>query len=97
MENFIYLTLTILDISYAVGVVNQFMHALTMSHLEETYCILRYLKKSPHQGLLYGRWKDMRVEAFIDADWIGFVDDWRSTSTYCTFVGGNLIAWHSKK
>jgi hypothetical protein len=23
--------------------------------------------------------------------------DRRSTSTYCTFVGGNLVTWHSKK
>ena len=37
------------------------------------------------------------MEAFTDADWAGSVDDRRSTSGYCTFIGGNLVTWRSKK
>ena len=37
------------------------------------------------------------VEAFTDADWVSCVDDKRSTLGYCTFLGGNLITWRSKK
>ena len=37
------------------------------------------------------------MEAFIDADWTSSIDDRRSTSDYCTFLGGNLITWRSKK
>lgn len=33
----IYLTLTHLDITYAVSVISQFMHALTQDHLEVVY------------------------------------------------------------
>lgn len=49
------------------------MHAPTTSHLKAAYHIL-HLKKSPGQGLLHGRWRDLRVEAFIDVDWTGSVD-----------------------
>ena len=32
-----------------------------------------------------------------DADRTGSLDDRQSTSRYCTFVGGNLVSWCSKK
>ena len=40
----IYLTITCPDITYAVGVVSQYMHALHQPHYEAIYRILCYLK-----------------------------------------------------
>ncbi|XP_057993184.1 uncharacterized mitochondrial protein AtMg00810-like [Hevea brasiliensis] len=37
------------------------------------------------------------IKAFTDTDWGGSLDDRRSTSSYYTFVGGNLVTWRSKK
>ena len=37
------------------------------------------------------------MDVFTDANWAGSVIDKRSTSRYCTFVGGNLVTWQSKK
>lgn len=88
----IYLTLTRPDISYVVGMVSQFMHNRTTKHLETTFHIVRYLKKSLDQGLLYCRRHDFRVETFTDADWARSVTDMRSTSGYCTFVGGVTLS-----
>lgn len=103
----IYLSLTKPDISYAVGLVNQFMHAPTTVHLEAVYKILRYLKKNPSMGLLYKKSDTLQVEAYIDdtllvegytnVDCAGSMTDRRSTSRYCTFVGANLVTWISKK
>ena len=34
---------------------------------------------------------------YNNVDWVGIVDDRRTTSYYFTFVGGNLMTWKSKK
>uniref|UniRef100_A0A803NKY9 Uncharacterized protein n=1 Tax=Cannabis sativa TaxID=3483 RepID=A0A803NKY9_CANSA len=41
--------------------------------------------------------KDLNVECFSDADWAGSIDDRKSTTGYCVYLGGNLITWSSKK
>ncbi|XP_028059657.1 probable disease resistance protein At4g27220 [Camellia sinensis] len=59
--------------------------------------ILRYLKSSSGKGLYFLKHGHLRVEAYTDANWAGSVTDRRSTSGYCTFVGGNLVTWRNKK
>ncbi|MFV0960693.1 hypothetical protein QML37_30140, partial [Klebsiella pneumoniae] len=55
---------------------------------------LRYLKASPGKGLLYSKLKSFEVEAYVeveafsDADYAGSLDDRKSTSGYCIFIGG---------
>jgi hypothetical protein len=109
----IYLSHTRPDIAYAVSLVSQYMHDPRDSHLQAVFRILRYLKSAPGKGLLFSRHghlrvegytdadrsrqSHLRVEGYTDADWAGSLDDRRSTSGYCTFVGGNLVTWRSKK
>ena len=93
----IYLIVTCPDITYTVGVVSQYMHAPRQPHYEAIYHILRYLKGAPRQGLLYKPFAFLSVTGFSDADWAGSRSDRRSTFGYCTFVGGNLVTWRSKK
>ncbi|KAK3014800.1 hypothetical protein RJ639_009131 [Escallonia herrerae] len=40
-------------------------------------------------------WKEL--EAYTNVDCAGSLIDRRSTSGYCTFLGGNLVTWRSKK
>ncbi|CAL5358524.1 unnamed protein product [Camellia sinensis] len=93
----IYLSHSRPDIAIAVSMVSQFMHAPRATHLEAVMRILRYLKSSPGKGLYFSKHSHLNVEAYTDADWAGLVTDRRSTSGYCTFVGGNLVTWRSKK
>ena len=58
---------------------------------------MRYLKAHPGRGLLYKANGHLQVEAYTDADWAGSPSDRKSTSRYCTSLGGNLITWRSKK
>ena len=93
----IYLTHTRPDITYAVSVVSQFMHAPSEEHMDAVYRILRYLKGAPGKGLLYSKNDISNIEGYTDADWAGDQTIRRSTSGYLTFVEGNLITWRSKK
>ncbi|XP_077252529.1 uncharacterized protein LOC143891919 [Tasmannia lanceolata] len=51
----IYLTVTRPDISYAVGVVSQYMTSPRTSHWNAVVQILKYLKGAPGKGLLFKR------------------------------------------
>jgi hypothetical protein len=93
----IYLSHTRPDIAFAVSVVSQFMHDPRTRHMDAVIRIIRYLKGCPGRGLLYSSNGNLQVECYTDADWAGALDDRRSTSGYCAFVGGNLVTWRSKK
>ncbi|XP_058008894.1 uncharacterized mitochondrial protein AtMg00810-like [Hevea brasiliensis] len=93
----IYLSHTRLDIAYTVGLVSQYVHDPCEPHLEAIFCILRYLKSVAGKGLLFSKYVHLQIKAFTNADLGGSLDDRRSTSGYCTFVGSNLVTWRSKK
>ncbi|WVZ82885.1 hypothetical protein U9M48_030093 [Paspalum notatum var. saurae] len=97
VRRLIYLCHTRPDISYAVSVVSRYMHDPWSGHLDAAYRILRYLKNGPGKGLVFKSHGHLNVEGYCDADWASCLDDRRSTSGYCVFVGGNLISWRSKK
>ncbi|RVW76736.1 Retrovirus-related Pol polyprotein from transposon RE2 [Vitis vinifera] len=69
----------------------------TRSHWDAVIRILRYIKSTPGQGVLYENRGHTQVVGYTDADWAGSPTDRRSTSGYCVFIGGNLISWKSKK
>ncbi|RVW32553.1 Retrovirus-related Pol polyprotein from transposon RE1 [Vitis vinifera] len=93
----IYLSHTRPDIAFSMSMVSQFMHAPGPEHFEVVYRILRYLKETPGRGLLFKSRGHLQIETYTDADWAGSIVDRRSTSRYCSFVGGNLVIWRSKK
>ena len=93
----IYLTITRPDISYAVSLVSQFMHSPTTAHLKIVHRILRYLKGSVGRGILMKNNNHTTIVGYTDADWAGNSIDRKSTTGFCTFVGGNLVTWKSKK
>ena len=93
-----YLTHTRPDLAYALSVVSQYMHNPGEQYMNAVMRILRYLKNAPEKGILFTKNVDYQsIEGYTDADWAGVVDDRRSTSSYFTFVGSNLVTWKSKK
>jgi hypothetical protein len=65
--------------------------------MDVVHRILRYLKGTPGKGLLFKANGHLAIDGYNDADWASCLDDRRSTLGYCVFVGGNLVAWRSKK
>ncbi|RVW36509.1 Retrovirus-related Pol polyprotein from transposon RE1 [Vitis vinifera] len=92
-----YLTITRPNISFPMSVVSQFLQSPCDSHWDAVIRILRYIKSTPGQGVLYENRDHTQVVGYTDADWAGSPTDRRSTSGYCVFIGGNLISWKSKK
>ena len=88
---------TRLDIAFSVSVVSQFMHSLGREPFEAIYRILRYLKGTPSKGLFFKARGHLQIQAYMDTYWAGSITDKRSTSGYCTYVGGNLVNWRCKK
>ncbi|CAL2266073.1 unnamed protein product [Prunus armeniaca] len=66
-------------------------------HMAAVTRILRYLKVTPGNGLMFSTYGHTNVEGYTDTDWAGSATDRRSTSRYFAFVGGNLVTWRSKK
>uniref|UniRef100_A0A2N9GSX8 Integrase catalytic domain-containing protein n=1 Tax=Fagus sylvatica TaxID=28930 RepID=A0A2N9GSX8_FAGSY len=93
----IYLTITRPDISYAVSIVSQFITNPRVPHMNAVIRILKYLKNAPGRGLFCRSSGHLRIEGYTDADWAGSPSDRKSTTGYCTFIGGNLVIWRSKK
>nr|CAN77110.1 hypothetical protein VITISV_013963 [Vitis vinifera] len=88
-----YLTITHPYISFLVSVVSQFLQSPCDSHWDAVIRILRYIKSTPGQGVLYENKGNTQVVGYIDADWASSPTDRCSTSGYCVFIGGNLISW----
>ncbi|KAA3466147.1 Copia protein [Gossypium australe] len=82
-----------------VSVVSQFMHNPEESHLKAVNRRLQYLKGSPTRGILFKRptCTCVTLKAYTDADYVGSLVNKRSSSGYCTLLGGNLVTWRSKK
>ncbi|CAN7059401.1 unnamed protein product [Brassica oleracea var. botrytis] len=93
----IYLTITRPDVCFAVNQVSQHMQTPKVHHWNMVERILRYLREAPGQGVWMACNKNTEVIGYCDADWAGDRVDRRSTTGYCTFIGGNLVTWKSKK
>ena len=93
----IYLTITRPDICFAVNQVSQHMQAPKEHHWRMVERVLMYLNGTQGLGIWMGCNGSTEAVGYCDADWAGDRTDRRSTTGYCTFIGGNMVTWKSKK
>ncbi|XP_031275216.1 uncharacterized protein LOC116133667 [Pistacia vera] len=92
-----YLTLTHPDISFPVNKLSQHLQALTNLQWQAYKRILHYIKGTLRFGLHFKLVASLHIECYANADWGSSLDDRRSTSRCCVFLGPNLIQWSSHK
>ncbi|KAL1215127.1 Retrovirus-related Pol polyprotein from transposon RE1 [Cardamine amara subsp. amara] len=93
----LYLTASRPDIYLTVGVYARYQAKPKMSHLLAVKRIIKYVKGTINLGIYYTKDTNKNLMRYCDADWAGSLDDRRSTSGGCFFMGNNPISWHSKK
>ncbi|XP_022019527.1 uncharacterized mitochondrial protein AtMg00810-like [Helianthus annuus] len=92
-----YLTFTRPDITYSVQQICIHMHSPRVEHWNALKRIIRYIQGTLDFGLTLGPSTSLSLRAYTDADWAGCPDTRRSTSSYCVYLGDNLISWSSKR
>jgi hypothetical protein len=75
----LYLSITRIDISFAVGLLSRYMSKPQERHLDAALHVLRYLKGTTDHGLYYQFGRSAQVQGFTDADWGMCRDTFRST------------------
>lgn len=88
----VYLTITHPDITFAVHVVSQFVAAPTTVHWAAVLRILRYLHHTITQGVVLSSSNSLSLTGYFDSDWVGDINDHRSTTGFCVFLGTSLIS-----
>jgi hypothetical protein len=93
----LYLTHSISDLSYAVGVVSRFMQESHELHWKAAKHILRYVQGTITFGIHYAANSTIYLIGFIDFEWDGDITDRKSTSGYSLSICSGPICWSSKK
>ncbi|XP_016563042.2 uncharacterized mitochondrial protein AtMg00240-like [Capsicum annuum] len=76
----VYLTMTRPDILYAVQVLSQFVSNPYHIHHTALLCVIRYVRGSMNQGVLFRSDSPINLKGYIDADWTGCPDSRRSVN-----------------
>ncbi|KAK6151684.1 hypothetical protein DH2020_014319 [Rehmannia glutinosa] len=92
-----YLTASRPDILHAVCLCARFQSNPKESHMSAVKRIFRYLKGTIQYGLFYPKNENFSLKGYSYSDYVGNIDDRKSTSGSCQFLGDCLVSWFSKK
>ena len=95
--NLLYLTASGPNIAFSEEVCAQFQVAPKESHLTTIKRIIWYINGTFDYGIWYSRDLNECLAGYLNVDWVGCIDDRKSTSGGCFYLGNNLMSWMSKK
>ena len=93
----LYLTHSIPDLSYAIGVFSRFMQESHELHWKVPKRILRYVQGTITFWIHYVADSTLDIIEFTDSNWAGDSTDRNSTSGYSISLGSRPIYWSRKK
>jgi hypothetical protein len=73
------------------------MSQMKHTHLIDAKHVLRYSRGTIGYGLRYDSSVDLRLQAYVDADWEGSTVDRKSTSGFCFTLGSTMVSWCRRK
>nr|GEZ90932.1 retrovirus-related Pol polyprotein from transposon TNT 1-94 [Tanacetum cinerariifolium] len=85
------------DIVYATCLCARYQAKPTEKHLKEVKRIFHYLWVTVNMGLWYTKDYGFELTGFLDADYAGCKETFKSTSGGAQFLGEKLVSWSSKK
>ncbi|KAG8502733.1 hypothetical protein CXB51_000654 [Gossypium anomalum] len=91
------LTATRPDIMFSVSLLSRFMHCCNEKHFQVAKRVLRYIKGTKSYGMLFSKVENMKLIGYANSDWVGSIDDMKSTSGYLFTLGSAIFCWSSKK
>ncbi|KAJ9674470.1 hypothetical protein PVL29_023803 [Vitis rotundifolia] len=80
----LYLTATRPDLIFPTGLLSRFMSLPSNVHMGVAKRVLKYVR-------------GVKLDGYADSDWVGSVDDMKSTSGYVFTIGLGVICWNSRK
>ncbi|MCO5566526.1 hypothetical protein L7F22_020203 [Adiantum nelumboides] len=87
----IYMTISRPNLSYAIGLVSQFMQFPRKPHLDAMKRIMRYVRATFDYALFYDAGTQVQLYGYTDSDWALSVSDCRSTSGYMFSFGSAAV------
>ena len=88
-----YLTHTRPNIENVVGIFARFQTDPKEVHYVAVKRTFRYLKGTSKFRLWYDISNNFTLSGYIDVDWVGIMDDRKSTSGGAFFLGRRLVSW----
>nr|GEY01571.1 retrovirus-related Pol polyprotein from transposon TNT 1-94 [Tanacetum cinerariifolium] len=92
-----YLTSSRPDIVHATCLCARYQAKPTEKHLKEVKRIFRYLRGTVNTGLWYTKDFGFELTGFLDVDYAGCKDTFKSTFGGAQLLGEKLVSWSSKK
>ncbi|XP_031286485.1 secreted RxLR effector protein 161-like [Pistacia vera] len=93
----LYLIATRLDLMYTTNLLSRFNSKPSEIHFKAAKRVLRYVKGTIELGIWFRRSEKFSLIGYLDDDWVGSIDDMRSTSKYIFFLNSGAFNWWSKK
>nr|GEV45915.1 putative ribonuclease H-like domain-containing protein [Tanacetum cinerariifolium] len=97
IRSLMYLTASRPDIMFVVCACARHQVTPKECHLYAVKRIFRYLKGHPKLGLWFPKESSFDLVAYLDSDYGGAIQDRKSTTEGCQFLGRRLISWQCKK
>ncbi|KAL6315251.1 hypothetical protein AAG906_000330 [Vitis piasezkii] len=85
------------DIAYIVGMLGRYLSNPSMDHWKKAKRVMRYLQRTKDYMLTYRRSSHLEIVGYSDFDFVGCLDNRRSTSGYIFMLAGGAVSWKSVK